>query len=180
MNRRHLALPRVWMLTDERQGEAMWDAIERLPRGSGVVLRHYSLPVGERELLFRRVRRLAARRGLTVAFSGPDKQARRLGADAVYGACPKPSSLPRLYPVHSRAELIAAERAGAALLLLSPAFATRSHLDGRPLGAPRFGLLARHARTPVIALGGMTAARFQRLQALGTQGWAAIDAWIRT
>jgi hypothetical protein len=29
MNRRHLALPRVWMLTDERQGEAMWDAIAR-------------------------------------------------------------------------------------------------------------------------------------------------------
>jgi thiamine-phosphate pyrophosphorylase len=180
MKSRHLALPRVWMLTDERQGEDLWSAIDRLPRGAGVVVRHYSMPEGEREALFRRVQGIARRRGLSVAFSGTDQRARRLGADAVYGQDRRRSRLPRLYPVHSRAEIIEAERAGAALLLLSPSFGTRSHPESPALGPVRFGLLARTARTPVIALGGMTSRRAQRLAGFGAEGWAAIDAWIRT
>lgn len=173
MNRRHLALPRVWMLTDERQGDRLWDAIRRLPRGAGVVVRHYSLPEREREALARRL----IRQGLFVAYSGPEKCARRLGAQAVYGTDRHPGHLPRLYPVHDRAEIVAAERAGAALLLLSPVFPTRSHPGARTLGPVRFALLARTARTPVIALGGMTSGRARRLKALGARGWAAIDAW---
>lgn len=173
MNRRHLALPRVWMLTDERLGDRLWDAIRRLPRGAGVVVRHYSLPEREREALARRL----IRQGLFVAYSGPEKRARRLGAQAVYGADRHLGHLPRLYPVHDRAEIVAAERAGAALLLLSPAFPTRSHPGARALGPVRFGLLTRTARAPVIALGGMTPDRARRLAALGARGWAAIDAW---
>ena len=173
MNRRHHALPRVWMLTDERQGEALWDAVERLPRDAGVVVRHYSLPEAERRALAQRL----IRRGLFIAFSGPERVARRIGAHAVYGADPHRSLLPRLYPVHNRAEVVAAERAGAALLLLSPAFPTRSHPGARALGPVRFGLLARVTRKPVIALGGMTPARASRVGRLGAKGWAAIGAW---
>jgi thiamine-phosphate pyrophosphorylase len=176
MSRRHLALPRVWMLTDERQGEAMWGAIERLPRGAGVVVRHYSLPEPERRTLARRL----LRRGFVVANARPERIARKLGAHAVYGAAPQLGQLPRLHPVHNRVELVAAERAGAALLLLSPAFPTRSHAGARVLGPVRFGLLARAASQPVIALGGMTPNRFRRLRAFGAQGWAAIDAWTES
>ena len=56
-------------------------------------------------------------------------------------------------------------------LVLSPVFATRSHPGAPPLGPLRFRLLARQARVPVIALGGMTA---RRAAALGA-AWAAID-----
>jgi len=174
MNRRHLALPRVWMLTDERQGTALWDAIGRLPRGAGVVVRHYSLPERERQALARRI----ARRGLFVAYAGPDMGARRAGAKAIYGT--GPSRLPRIQPVHNRAEIVAAERSGAALMLLSPVFPTRSHPGARALGLLRFGMLASGTRTPVIALGGMTSRRSRRVCRLGAAGWAAIDAWIRT
>lgn len=74
-------------------------------------------------------------------------------------------------------ELIAAERAGADLILLSPVFATRSHPGAPVLGPVRFGLLARQARTPIVALGGMTAKRARALP--DAYGWAAIDAWCQ-
>ena len=173
MSRRHLALPRVWMLTDERQGEAMWDAIARLPRGAGVVVRHYSVPLAERLDMARRIRGS----GWFVAFAGTEEEAREARAQAVYGVSRGRSGLPRLYPVHNRSEIRAAERAGAALLLLSPVFPTRSHPGARTLGQHRFDRLAASARTPIIALGGMTSTRFRRLQKPGAQGWAAIDAW---
>jgi thiamine-phosphate pyrophosphorylase len=173
MSRRHLALPRVWMLTDERQGDALWDAAARLPRGAGVVVRHYSLPFDERAAMVQRLQKL----GLFTALSGTEAEARQAGANAVYGAGPH-SRLPRLYPVHNRQEIAAARCAGAALLLLSPVFPTRSHPGARILGPQRFDRLASIARTPVIALGGMTPTRFRRLQPLGADGWAAIDAWM--
>ena len=173
MSRRHLALPRVWLLTDERQGERLWDAVDRLPRGAGVVVRHYSLAEGEREALARRL----LSRGLTVAYSGSEGAARRIGAHAVYGPGPR-GVLPRLYPVHNAREIARAERAGAALLLLSPAFPTRSHPGAHALGPARFSRLAKTTRLPIIALGGMTSDRFRRLSRLGADGWAAIDAWV--
>ena len=45
-------VPRLWLMTDERQGETLWRALERLPERSGVVFRHYSLPAKERHRLF--------------------------------------------------------------------------------------------------------------------------------
>jgi thiamine-phosphate pyrophosphorylase len=174
MKRRHLALPRVWMLTDERQGEAMWDAIARLPMGAGVVVRHYSLPLVGRLEMARRIRGS----GRFVAFAGTEEEAQQAGTHAVYGASRRRGHLPRLYPVHNRSEIRAAERAGAALLLVSPVFPTRSHPGATTLGPHRFARLAASTRTPVIALGGMTSTRFRRLQKFGAQGWAAIDAWV--
>ena len=75
------------------------------------------------------------------------------------------------------AEIRAAERAGAASLFLSPVYPTRSHPDARPLGLARFAWLARRTPLPVIALGGMNAARGRRLASFGAYGWAGIDAW---
>lgn len=173
MRRRHPNLPRLWLLTDERQGEGLWNAIRRMPPGSGVIVRHYSLTPREREELFRRIRRV--RRGLVLAWSGSAADALRLRADAVYGADARRSVVSRLWPVHGRAEIVAAERAGAALLLLSPVFPTRSHPGARSLGPARFGLLANGARVPVIALGGMTSERARRVRGAGAAGWAAID-----
>jgi thiamine-phosphate pyrophosphorylase len=176
MSRRHLALPRIWMLTDERLGDALWPAIERLPKGAGVIVRHYSLPEKERQAMARKI----AGRGIFVAYSGTEGAAVRANAKAVYGAAKAPGRLPRLFPVHNRREIIAAERVSATLLLLSPTFPTRSHPGARTLGPLRFGSLTRIARTPVIALGGMTPNRFKCLKSLGAQGWAAIDAWMTT
>ena len=164
---RRQPLPRLWLMTDERQGEGLWKALERLPKGSGVVFRHHGLAPAERRTLFERVRRLAKRRRLLL-LAGPG-----LRADGVHGG--RGRGL-RSASVHGLRELKAAERSGAALVFLSPAFPTRSHPGARALGALRFGLIARHARVPVIALGGTDGRKARRLPHI--YGWAGIDAWM--
>jgi thiamine-phosphate pyrophosphorylase len=166
-------LPRLWLMTDERQGDALWRALERLPAGAGVVFRHYELPLEERRRLFERVRRVARRRRLVLVLAGSPRMARAWRADGVHGRTRGPARL-RTASAHDVREIHAAERIGADLLFISPIFATRSHPGARPLGPLRFRLLTRAARVPVAALGGMDATRARRI---GVERWGAIDAW---
>ncbi|MEA3066470.1 MAG: thiamine-phosphate pyrophosphorylase [Sphingomonadales bacterium] len=166
MSRRQ-PLPRLWLMTDERQGEALWAALERLPRGAGVVFRHHRLAPGERRRLFERVRKVARRRRLFLLAGGAG-----LRADGVHNG--RGSGF-RSASAHDLAELKSAERSGAGLVFLSPAFPTRSHPEARALGPSRFGLIARQARVPIIALGGVDARKARRLPHI--YGWAGIDAW---
>ena len=163
MQRRH-PIPRLWLVTDERQGEALWPALERLPRGAGILFRLYRAP--DRERLLRRVDKIARRRGLVLLVS----RGRGQGAASRRGGVAAASA-------HNLRELRAAEASGADLVFLSPVFPTRSHPGARTLGPVRFGLLARQTWLPVIALGGMNARRFRRVKALGACGWAGIDAF---
>jgi len=172
---RRQTLPRLWLMTDERLGDGLLPAVERLPRGAGIVFRHYSLPEPERRALFDRVKKAARRRRHLLLLAGPDWQARSWGADGSHGR--RRGRGLRSAPVHSLREIRVAERAGAALLFLSPLHATRSHPDAEPLGHVRFAALARRTRLPVIALGGMDAEKALALQQLGAYGWAGIDAW---
>lgn len=167
MRPRH-PLPRLWLMTDERQGEGLWGALARLPRGGGVVFRHYSLPQPERRALFAAVRGVARERGLVLL------SARTLlpGAAGVHnGRGPGLNTA----SAHSLGEIHRAERRGADLVFLSPAFPTRSHPEAPTLGRHRFASLARRTQLPVVALGGMNEARFRTLR--GAYGWAGIDAW---
>ena len=167
------ALPRIWLMTDERLGDRLFEALSRLPDDGGVVFRHYSLADRARRALFDRVR--VAHPGLLL-LAGPAGQAAEWGADGSHGH--GPGEGPRTAPVHSYAEIRAAERSGADALFLSPVFATRSHPDAQPLGLARFAWLARRTPLPVIALGGMDARRGRRLASFGAYGWAGIDAWL--
>jgi thiamine-phosphate pyrophosphorylase len=168
---RRQPLPRLWLMTDERQGDGLWDALDRLPRGAGIVFRHYSLAPRERRLLFAGVRRIARKRGLVLLSAGGLLP----GADGVHGV--RGQGGLRSASAHSLAELKAAERSGAHFVFLSPVFATRSHPGAPSLGRIRFGLIARQANIPVIALGGVDAKQGASLGASGAYGWAGIDAW---
>lgn len=174
MRRRHPShakeLPRRWLMTDERLGDALWGALAALPKGSGVILRHYALPLAERRALFAKIARIAQRRQLMLVVAGGD----RLGRASRHGR--QRGTLTA--PVHSRAEAVAAIRSGAALLFVSPVHPTRSHPGTRTLGAARLGLLIRGLNAPVIALGGMNEHRWRALRPLGVHGWSAIDAWV--
>ena len=168
---RRQPLPRLWLMTDERQGDGLWDALERLPRGAGIVFRHYSLPAPERRRLFARIRRVARRKGLVLLSAGGFLPA----ADGVHGARGRGGL--RSAAVHNLQELKAAERQGVHLAFVSPVFPTRSHPHARTLGRIGFGLIVRQARIPIIALGGVDARKGESLRALGAYGWAGIDAW---
>ena len=167
MPRRH-PLPRLWLMTDERQGEGLWEALGRLPAGGGVVFRHYHLPPKQRRAVFERVRRIGRARGLLLIAAG----APLAGADGVHG---RRGRGVRTASGHNLRELRAAEAAGADLVFLSPVYATRSHPDAEPLGPHRFALIAHQAKVPVVALGGMDAEKARGLG--GAYGWAGIDAW---
>ena len=161
-------LPRLWLMTDERLGDRLLRAVERLPAGAGIVFRHYSLAEAARRALFERVREIAPG---PVLLAGAADQALAWGADGSHGRHRGAMSA----PAHDLAEIRAAEAAGAALIFLSPVFATRSHPDAPVLGPATFAALASQTGLPVIALGGMNAARAEGLS--GAYGWAGIDAW---
>jgi len=171
MRNRHPPIPRLWMMTDPRLGDGLWDALGRLPRGSGVIFRHYQLPLTERRALFARIAKVARRRGLVLLRAGAETMR---GERGTHGRRGRGLST---WPVHSRREAVAAIRAGADALLVSPAFPTRSHPGAPVLGPVRFGLMVRGLAVPVLALGGMDAHKARRLKPLGIHGWAAIDAW---
>jgi thiamine-phosphate pyrophosphorylase len=173
MPTRHPPIPRLWLMTDPRLGDALWTALARLPRGSGVIFRHYHLPSAERRALFARIAKVARRRGLVLLRAGAEPMRGERGTHGRRGRGLT------TWPVHSRCEAITAIRAGADALLVSPVFPTRSHPGAPVLGPARFGLLLRGLEVPIIALGGMDARKARRLKALGIHGWAAIDAWTR-
>ena len=168
-------LPELWLLSDERNDGALERALRRLPRGSGFIFRHYHLPPEARIARWSALLRVARARGHLAILADSSLTAREWGADGAYAA-------PRaLYPTrrivtiataHSLRELGEANRARADLVLLSPAFPTRSHPGARALGPVRFRDLAARATMPVIALGGMTRRTARRL---GWPRWAAID-----
>jgi thiamine-phosphate pyrophosphorylase len=176
-------VPGVWLMTDERIGDAdLLRAVGRLPRGSAVIFRHYSLPESERRALFERVKRAARRRHVLILLAGDAAQARAWRADGHHSRTGRPFCTHRAWlhsaPVHNHRELVAACKAGADVLLVSPLFATRSHPGVRPLGPSRFTALAREARLPVIALGGVKPCHAAFLHRLGAQGYAAIDGLV--
>ena len=163
-------LPRIWILSDARNDAVLEAALKRLPRGSGLVLRHYHLPEAQRRARFAALLRIARARGHRVVLAGTMAQARAWGAHGAYGPArllARGGAGLRLVTVHSLGEMTRAARADA-LGMTFP--------GGKVLGPLRFRLLAGRARRPVIALGGMDGRRAARL---GGGAWAAIDAFLR-
>ncbi len=173
-------LPRLWMMTDERQGRGLWAVLDRLPAGAGVVFRHYSPEESARRRLFDEVAAVARRKGLLLMLGGEPELAAAWGADGSHGlrgGAPSAPGLLRSAGVHDLDELKAAKSAGADLVFVSPVFPTRSHPGAPALGPKGFQAIASQAGVPVIALGGMDAAKAETLGGLNMYGWAAIDAW---
>lgn len=166
-------LPTIWLVSDARNDAALDRAIGRLPRGSGVIFRHFHLSPREWRARLRTVQALCRKRGDMLVVAGRPARVRRFGASGSYGP---PVPRRTLANVHSLRQIGRANAFGANAIVLSPVFATRSHPGAKALGRVRALLLARRARVPVIALGGMTAARFRLLgRTRIIAGWAAID-----
>ncbi len=168
------SLPRLWLVTDERQGDRLLPAIARLPDEAGILFRHYSLPPRERRALFDAIGRAGGDRVRFVA--GPPSLAAKWGADGWHG-WGEGAGL-HSASVHDLAEIRRAEVEGADLLFLAPAHPTRSHPGGKALGVDRFAALAAMTKLPVIALGGVTRENAPELLRNGAYGWAAVDAWL--
>jgi thiamine-phosphate pyrophosphorylase len=167
-------IPKIWLMTDPRLGDALLAAVRKLPVGSGVIFRHYALPIDERRALFCQVRRICRQRGHRLLVAGEALH----GGDGVHGRIAMRRAGLHSAPVHNAREIRQAQRLGADLMLLSPLYPTRSHPGASPLGLLRFAVLAKLAHpAKVIALGGMTRNRGRGIVPKLAYGWAAIDAF---
>lgn len=170
--------PQVWLMTDLRNDDGLEKSISALPRGSGVIFRHYHLAPTERKDRFQDIKACAKRRDHILLLAGPPSLARLWGADGVHGRQWRRQQTVGLLhsaPVHNPREIRMANHNGADLLFLSPAFSTRSHLGQKPLSRIQLRRLIMLSRKPVILLGGMDARRFGQLTSFDAHGWAAID-----
>jgi len=170
------SLPDLWLLSDARNDVMLDTALHSFRDPIGFVFRHYHLPPEERFARWLSLRRIALAEGHLAILADDALTAREWGADGIYGApralCPRRANLLTIATAHNMREIAQANRAGADAVMLSPVFPTRSHPDAKTLGPIRFLHMARHARMPVIALGGMTQRSAHRLR---WPRWAAID-----
>ena len=111
--------------------------------------------------------------------------ARKIGAEGVHlprwfsPSAPLPEDMTVTASAHNAAELFRASTLGAALALLSPAFATASHPGADSLGATRFRALAASSPLPVLALGGADETNAPLLAGPNVAGLAAIGAFLK-
>ncbi|MFC3674403.1 thiamine phosphate synthase [Ferrovibrio xuzhouensis] len=186
-------LPALLLLTDSRRLPDPLPAAARLPRGSGVILRHYEWPRAQRLALAIELARLCRRRGLLLLVAGDAGLALAAGAAGVH----LPEGLGHLaaglrrqrrgwivtQAAHgagavARAARIGTARNGADAVLVSPVFPTASHPGAAGLGVVRFAALAMQAARnglAVYALGGVTAANARRLCGIPLAGLAGIS-----
>ena len=168
LRRKPTPLPRLWLFTDDRRLLDPREAVANLPAGrAGVVLRHDHDP--DRAALGRDLARICRERPLTPVVAGDGRLAARLkaGVHLRGGYWPGP-----LRPVgvvtssaHSVRDLRRAQRAGAQLVFLSPAFPTASHPGALGLGPLRWAAIARRGNGAgwIGALGGVDGRSVQRL-----------------
>jgi thiamine-phosphate pyrophosphorylase len=160
-------------------------AAARLPKGAAVVFRHFGQARALRQAPA--LRALARRRGLRFLVGADVKLAGQLRADGVHlpeRLAYRAGAIRRAQPgwlvtaaAHSARAVIAARRAGAMAVVISPVFPSRSPSAGRPLGVLRFAALSRLA--PAYALGGVdarTAARLAATRAIGIAGIEGLTA----
>lgn len=173
-------------MTDERRGGDPLAAAARLPPGAAVILRHDGVP--GRAALARRLAVLCRARRLVFLVARDARLALALGSGLHLAEGMRAPAAFRLrrratrrrplltIAAHGGKAVAAARRAGADLALLSPLFPTASHPGARPLGTLRFARLARAARLPVAALGGVTPGRVRAAASAGAVAVAAVGA----
>lgn len=174
---KHLQLVAV---TDEKRGGDPLAAAALLPAGSWVIFRHYDAP--DRSVLAIRLAALCRKRRLKLFIAGDPVLARsvKAGLHLPDWLAARPSPSIRRWKTltvaaHDRLGLIRAAKLGAKAALLSPVFATASHPGAKPLGLLAFRRLARGAKLPVIALGGIDRTSVSLLKNAPIAGIAAVS-----
>jgi thiamine-phosphate pyrophosphorylase len=176
-------LPALYFFTDPERTPDPARAARRLPRGTAVVYRHFGAP--DRAHTARRLAHLCRARGLVLLIAGDPELARRVGADGVHWPEQRlPEQRSRedwlvTAAAHSADGVACASAFGADACILAPVLPTRSGSGHPPLGLFRASQIARAARVPLIALGGVNARTARLLAGRGFAGCAAVEALSR-
>lgn len=175
-------LPTRLFIAERSRGIDPLAIADRLPRGTGIILRDYK--AADRESYAQRLAALARRRGLLLLIAGDAQLAASLGAAGLH--LPRRRLFERppyrrsgwivTAAAHDRQAMRRAGEVGVDAVLVSPVFVTRSHPDAKPLGPHRLARLIDGASLPVYALGGIDTGNMHSLPP-GLQGLAALSAF---
>jgi len=174
-------------MTDEKRLANPEKAAESLPRGAGIIFRHYEDP--NRIDIARRLQAICRRRGLLFIVGGDWKLAARLDADGLHlplfalkDRAVQPGA--RLWQrqgrkiltaaAHGIAEVRRAKEMQADAAVLSPVFRTKSHPNRRPLGPLRCASIAHRIHIAIVLLGGIDERTFAALPQTSCVGIAGI------
>lgn len=179
---RRRSLPPLFFVTDPVRTPDPLSVARRLPHGCGVIYRSFGDPNGVKIALA--LAAIAKTRGLVLLIGQDAALAARAGAHGVHLPERSLGTAWRMRrrgwiltgAAHSARGVLAAGRYGLDAVLLSPVFDSRSPSAGRPLGPVRFARLARQARLPVYALGGINRLTLRCLAGAGASGAAAVEA----
>lgn len=188
LNARHAGgrLGGLVLMTDDALDAHWIDAVEALPRGSCVVVRHRDATARAR--LGRQLLAACRRRGVKLIVADDVKLAHRLGADGVHLPEARTACATAVRRANRRWVVTSSAHDARGLakvrtqrpdgVFVSPVFATASHAGAAGLGVTRFMALAHRAALPVHALGGITGSTAQRLVGLPLAGLALIRGWV--
>lgn len=175
--------PAFFALTDPQRTPDPVALARRLPRGSGLVLRHFGEP--DQIALAGPLARIARARGLVFLIAADPGLARSVRADGIHWpqreahrarawATRRPDWL-MTASAHDRTG-VRRPAPGIGAVFLSPVFESASPSAGPALGPVRAARLARSARTAVYALGGINPATVSDLDNRIFSGVCAVSA----
>jgi thiamine-phosphate pyrophosphorylase len=187
-----LPVPPLLLVTDRRQARRPLPDVIAAAFAAGcrwVSVREKDLPPDEQILLARSLLPLAHARGAKLMLHGEVSLARNAGADGVH--LPSGSDVVSAraligrdkilgVSIHTVPEAEAIDPAQVDYVLAGPAFETASKPGyGPEIGRRGLAEVARAARVPVLAIGGINAARLGELVAAGAAGAAVMGGVMR-
>lgn len=172
-------LPTAFFVTDPVRTPDPLSVAKRLPRGFGVIWRHYG--AASRIATGHALARICRQRGLILLIANDPALAARIGAAGVHwperqlkGVRIRRPGFIETAAAHTRRAASRAKYLGVDAVLISAVFPSNSPSAGPALGALRFRQLARASALPVYALGGVNAANAAGVMHHAA-GWAAIE-----
>ena len=176
------ALPPLLFFTDAVRTPDPVSAIAGLPKGCGVVFRHYESP--DRIRLAKQCRLIAKDQNRLFLIAGDDTLAHDIRADGVHLPDHLAHNAQRIRQRHPNGTITLAVHNARALrkaqsfdvdaLMASPIFPTQSHPTRPSFGPLRLAGWTRASRHPLYALGGVTRQTIMSLKGTGVYGIAAI------
>lgn len=177
-------MPQVFFLTDPQRQNDVLNTLRSLPKGWGVIFRHYADT--DRDNLAYAIAKICRRQGLVLLVAGDHRLAAKVDADGLHlpeglarNGCLasrlnwiKTSGKILTISAHSPAALARADALGADGILLSPIFPTESHPRAKTLGPLRATQWGAACKGRVFALGGMRPVTKKRLQGSSITGIA--------
>jgi thiamine-phosphate pyrophosphorylase len=187
-----LPVPPLLLVTDRRQARRPLREVVAAALAAGcrwVSVREKDLPPDEQILLARSLLPLARAKGATLMLHGEASLARDAGTDGVHLPSGRDLAAARALigrdkllgvSVHTVTEVEAIDPADVDYVLAGPAFETASKPGyGPEIGRKGLADIARAARVPVLAIGGINAARLGELVAAGAAGAAVMGGVMR-